>query len=86
VGDNTYLKAVSMIDVLWYSEGVAENIVERSKEIAVICTCSPQSDMCLRQNFVFSNVASEMKMGDGFDWDTLCVPPDIVVEAWKRRI
>jgi len=75
-----------MIDVLWYSEGVAENVGQRSVEIAAICTCSPQLDMRLRQNFVFSNVASEMKMGDGFDGDTLCVPPDIVVEAWKRRI
>jgi len=75
-----------MIDVLWYSEGVAENVGQRSVEIAAICTCSPQLDMRLRQNLVFSNLASEMKMGDGFDWDTLCVPPDIVVEAWKRRI
>ena len=75
-----------MIDVLWYSEDVAENVGQRSVEIAAICTCSPQLDMRLRQNLVFSNLASEMKMGDGFDWDTLCVPPDIVVEAWKRRI
>jgi len=75
-----------MIDVLRYSEDVAENVGQRSVEIAAICTCSPQLDMRLGQNLVFSNVASEMKMGDGFDWDTLCVPPDIVVEAWKRRI
>jgi hypothetical protein len=75
-----------MIDVLWYSESVAENVGQRSVEIAAICTCSPQLDMRLRQNLVFSNVASEMKMGDGFDCNTLCVPPDTIIEACKRRI